>query len=198
MPALHRQLQARPQCSPPQLPALVPQTQDQPGPTYREPQDSRAQPAALLHLRTKNKEDLHPLAGTTAQRQQHGSDQLQPSPDPQASSFLKDPARGGFLNQEQPPATELDSSLQLFREELHLIAKDAGEPSPGLSFPQAPPTMQAKSPSSGQLLRLPELEIAGITQLLQDPEEEGPLTLEPPTSTLAKTDASGECCGQEV
>ena len=151
-PTQHLQLQAQLQCSarqPQQLPTLVSQPQVQPAPTNRDPQDSRAQPSALLYHSTMSREDLHLIDVTEDSQPQDPTPQLQRA-----------------LNYLEP------------REDPHLITitKNTGEPSPGPSSPQRPP----------------EPQIAGITQLLQDPERKGPLNLEPPISTLAKTDTPKE------
>ena len=61
------QLQAQLQCSPPQpqqLPALAARPLALTAPTHLEPQDSRAQPTALLHHRSVSREDLNLLAIT--------------------------------------------------------------------------------------------------------------------------------------
>ena len=64
------------------------------------------------------------------------------------------------------------------REEPHLtsVTMDTEEPGSGPSSPQCPP----------------EPQLTGITLLLLDPERKGPLALEPPSCTLAKTDAPEE------
>ena len=120
-PTQHLQLQAQLQCSarqPQQLPTLVSQPQVQPAPTNRDPQDSRAQPSALLYHSTMSREDLHLIDVTKDSQPQDPTPQLQIA-----------------LNYLEP------------REDPHLITitKNTGEPSPGPSSPQRPPEPQLAS-----------------------------------------------------
>ena len=110
-------------------------------------------------------EDLH-LTVTTEEPQPQGPPTQQPPQPQQLPALVSQP-------QVQPSTLLYHNSAP--REELHLIAvtQDTEEPGPSLSSPQRPP----------------EPQLAGITLLPLDPERKGPLSLEPPSCTLAKTDA---------